>query len=117
MNSSQTTYRRVLGVATAAYGATLIARPRALTGPARLAETPRTTTLARVIGARDVLSGLAMTLAGPQHAGAAVTARVLADSSDVVLFGTICPGPTKAKAVAIAAGYGLLCSLAHPRVR
>lgn len=108
--------RRVVGVATLAYGASLAIRPATLTSPARLPETPGYEWFARAIGVRDVLSGasLVATAADPERARWAVTARVLADASDVVVFGVLCPPSAKAKAMAIAAGYGLTCALTHP---
>lgn len=119
MATTETVTRSILGGVTAAYGATLLLRPAALISPAHLPDTSTYRRLARAVGLRDTISGLALiaTASRPDQARWAVRARVLADTTDVIVFGTICPRDTKAKAMAIAAGYGLLSSLTHPRTR
>jgi hypothetical protein len=64
-----------------------------------------------LVGARDTVSGLAMLVApaGPALQ-AAVLARVACDASDVVAFGVAVPAESRAKVVAVAAGWGLLCA-------
>lgn len=119
MQTPPLTYRTVVGRLTAAYGLACATRPATLLGPARMANTRRNRGIARAVGARDILSGLALVLAPADDRAlveAAVTARVVADASDVVVFGVLCPRGAKLKAMAIAAGWGGACSLAHPRL-
>jgi hypothetical protein len=114
---------RLLGLLTLGYGAYTAARPQSLVHAAELE--PRRQPLSRsgevlgaVIGARDLLSGLAMVVA---PAGiplqAAVAARVAFDLSDVVGFGLASPTRARAKVVGIAAGWGLLCAASYPAAR
>jgi hypothetical protein len=114
---STSSYPRTLGALTAAYGAYTLLRPQSLLRAAGLERTTEPSrsgrTLARVIGARDVLSGLAMVAAPPGPLlRAAVLARVASDSADVVGFGTAVPDSHRAKVVAVAGGWGLLCASA-----
>jgi hypothetical protein len=111
---------RLLGALTLAYGATVAARPTALTRPAGLETaarpSPRAHRVARAIGLRDVVSGAAMVLApaGPPLQRA-VAVRVACDLGDVVGFGLGSPGAgNKAKAVGAAAGWALLCASSWP---
>jgi hypothetical protein len=114
---------RVLGALTLAYGGYTLWRPASLLRAAGLQPRGGPTsrsgpTLARVIGARDVLSGLAMLSAPPGPLlRAAVTARVACDASDVVGFGTTVPASHRAKVVAVAGGWGLLCAASLAGVR
>lgn len=107
---------RVLGLLTLGYGAFTLARPRSLVRAADLE--PRGAQLSRsgralggVVGARDLLSGASMVLApagGPLRA--AVLARVACDLSDAAAFGGAVPPRSRAKVVAVAAGWGILCA-------
>ena len=101
----------VLGAATAAYGAGLVARPRLLIRPIALEDSADSRTLVRVLGARDVGLGLAM-LAAPagQARRVATAARVLGDWSDAVLFGAGLAGRrTRVPVVLAATAWGALC--------
>lgn len=106
---------RVLGALTLAYGAAVVAHPAVLTRPAGLeravASSPRTRAVVRAVGLRDVLSGATMVLLPTgRPLRSAVAARVLCDLGDVVGFGIASPGNSKAKAVAAATGWALLCA-------
>ena len=105
---------RVLGVATTAFGLLEFARPdlwgraAGLGGPSAAMRTWHHT-----LGARDVVSGVAM-LAAP--AGPALQAatlfRIVSDLTDALAFGINAPTATfKAKAAGIAAGYAALNAL------
>jgi hypothetical protein len=113
-------FPRVLGALTLAYGAYTLARPQSLVRAAGLERTPDTVTrtgltLGRVIGARDVLSGLAMTLASPgAPLRSAVLVRVACDASDVVGFGASVTSRDRAKVLIAATGWGLLCAASLP---
>jgi hypothetical protein len=106
---------RVLGALTAGYGAYTLARPQSLLRASGLeqkgAPSSSGLALARLIGARDVLSGLAMVTApaGPLLR-AAIWARVASDGSDVVGFGSTVPETHRTKVLAVASGWGLLCA-------
>lgn len=110
---ARSAFPRTLGVLTAGYGAYTLLRPASLPRAARLEPaTPLSPTgraLAGVVGWRDLLSGLAMTLA-PSGAllRAAVAARVAADAADVAAFGAAAPSASKARVVAVAAAWGAL---------
>lgn len=119
MQTPPFTYRTVVGALTGAYGLACATRPATLLGATRLANTRRNRGIARAVGVRDIASGLALVFAPADDrtlVEAAVTARVVADASDVVVFGALCPRGAKLKAMAIAAGWGGVCSLAHPRL-
>jgi hypothetical protein len=115
-----TAFPRVLGALTFVYGAYTLARPQSLVHAAGLEDRPVPVsrsgrTLGRVIGARDMLSGLAMTLARPgAPLQAAVLARVACDGSDVVGFGLSTERDVRAKVVTVATGWGLLCAASLP---
>jgi hypothetical protein len=106
---------RALGVTTTAFGVLelvkpdLWARPTGVTGPS-----PAMRAWHHTLGARDVVSGLALTFA---PAGAplryATLFRIVSDLSDAVGFGIDAPDASrKGKAVAAAAGYALLNAVA-----
>jgi hypothetical protein len=105
---------RVLGVSTIAFGALefakpdVWAKPTGITGPS-----PAMTTWHQTLGARDVLSGIAMVLAPPGAALRAATLfRIVSDSTDALAFGLNAPGAgLKAKAVGAALGYAALNAL------
>ena len=106
----------MLGLLTLAYGVFTASRPASLLGVAGLeprgVEPSRSgRALGTLVGARDTVSGLAMLVApaGPALQ-AAVLARVACDASDVVAFGVAVPAESRAKVVAVAAGWGLLCA-------
>jgi hypothetical protein len=111
---------RVLGVATIATGVAEFARPdlwskpTGITGPS-----PAMTTWHQTLGVRDVLSGLAMTLAPAGPALRAATLfRIASDVTDAIAFGLNAPeGRLKAKAAGIALGYGALNALTLLRAR
>jgi hypothetical protein len=113
-------FPRVLGVLTAGYGAFTLARPQSLARVAGLVTPDRpashgTRNLGRAIGARDLLSGAALILAPPGTAlRAALAVRVACDAGDAFGFGVAVPPSSRAKVIAIAAGWGLICMSAFP---
>lgn len=108
-------YPRIIGAATCAYGAFTVVRPQSLVDAAQLPADRGSALLATNVGARDVLSGLALLLCPPGPLlRAAVAARVAADACDVLAFGWHCPPQTKLKAVAIAGGWAGVCATAYP---
>ncbi|HEX6346032.1 hypothetical protein [Umezawaea sp.] len=106
-------FPRVLGAATAAYSAAVIARPEVLTTPTGLGDTPATHALTAAVGARDLVSGLAVALA---PAGAplrlALLARVAMDVGDAVLALSAPDRATRNKVVAVALGWAAVNALA-----
>ncbi|PPK68909.1 hypothetical protein V5P93_001282 [Actinokineospora auranticolor] len=109
---------RALGLATAAYGAAILARPALMARPTGLVtssgEPARgVAVLTRSIGARDLATGLAMAVA---PAGAplrtAIAVRVVADVVDAVGFGTGLPDASaRGKSAAVAGAWAGLCAL------
>ena len=108
---------RVLGAATAAYSATIIAAPGVLAKPCGLTTreggvTAAVRTLIAGIGARDAAIGLAMLLAPEgKPLQVALAARVASDAADAIVFGTTLPDRSARKKVAaFAAGWAALCA-------
>jgi len=105
---------RVLGVTTIAFGALefakpdLWAKPTGITGPS-----PAMRTWHQTLGARDVVSGLAMAVAPAGPALRAATLfRIVSDSTDALAFGLNAPdAKLKAKAVGAALGFAALNAL------
>ncbi|WP_063038684.1 hypothetical protein [Nocardia grenadensis] len=103
------------GAATACYGLAVAIRPAVLLRPCGWTEDdPAARALARMTACRDIVSGLGMALAPtPAALRVATGCRVLADLSDaVVLAAALRDRPQRTKAVAVAAGWGLLCGTA-----
>ena len=111
---------RALGALTAAYGAYTLVRPHSLSRAAGLLTPDRpasraTRNLGRAIGARDLVSGAAMMLAPPGPAlRAAFAFRVASDAGDAIGFGVLVPRSSRAKVIAVASGWGLICASAFP---
>ncbi|MGW5050322.1 hypothetical protein [Actinokineospora sp. NPDC004072] len=109
---------RVLGAATTAYGAALIAKPALLAGPAGLAnatgEVPGgSRILVRAIGARDAAIGVGMLCAPPGAAlRTAVAARVASDLADAAVFSALPEPDKRRKVVGFALAFGVLCAVA-----
>ncbi|MBP2365234.1 hypothetical protein [Pseudonocardia parietis] len=109
---------RLLGAATAAYGAAITARPDLLLRPVKLladgerAE-PGHKALTMAIGGRDVVSGLAMLLVpAGTPLKAAIAVRVGADVADLTVLGSQLPDrDAREKATMVAAGWGAICAL------
>ena len=109
---------RLLGAATAAYGAAITARPELFLKPTKLTTddgrpASGRSTLAMAIGGRDLASGLAMLLA---PAGlplrTAIAVRVGADVVDLAVLGSRLPDKdAREKATMVAAGWGAVCAL------
>ena len=114
------TFPRALGALTAAYGVYTLARPHSLARLTGLLTADRPASLATrnlglAIGARDVVSGTAMLLAPSGTAlRAALAVRVAFDVGDAIGFGVTVPPSSRAKVIAVAAGWGLICASAFP---
>jgi hypothetical protein len=105
---------RILGLTTTAVAVLEFARPDVWAGPAGLGgPSPATRTWHHTLGARDLVSGLALTfaLAGPALR-AATAFRIVADLTDAVAFGINATDPArKAKALGVTLGYAALAAL------
>ena len=105
---------QVMGALTAAYGIALIVRPEVLIGPVKIADFDTGARVARALGVRDVVSGLAMVVAPPGPLLAvAVAARVASDLSDAASFQGLAPDTQTRRNVALAAtGWAAACAVA-----
>lgn len=107
---------RLLGAATAAYGAAIIVKPSLLLKPTGLSQEDQPSsalaTLVRTVGARDVASGLAMVAAPDARSlRVAIAVRCASDLGDASLLGYALRGKQEqAKTVAVAGLWGLLCA-------
>ena len=115
-NEGSTVSRRpvqLMGLLTAAYGGALIAKPEVLIRPVGIEDHDTGARVARVLGIRDVLSGLAMIVAPPGPALAvAVAARVASDLSDAASFQGLAPDAQARRKVALAAiGWAAACAI------
>jgi hypothetical protein len=110
-------FPRVLGVATAAYGAAITARPALLLGPSGMLRgdrpEPEQETFVRTLGVRDLASGLAMAFApGRSAMRTAIAVRVVSDLGDLVVLGRALRGkPERTKVMAVAGGWAAVCAL------
>jgi hypothetical protein len=105
---------RLLGLATAAYGTVIFAKPALLLKPSGMpTDNPDLETFVRTLGGRDVASGIAMAVARSRRAmHVAIGVRVASDLTDLVVLSTALSGkPEQKKIVAVAGGWGLLCAL------
>ena len=111
---------RVLGALTAAYGTYTLARPYSLARAAGLVTPGRpasssTRNLGWAIGARDLVSGAAVMLAPSGVAlRTALAVRVACDAGDAIGLGVAVPASSRAKVIAVATGWGLICAAAFP---
>jgi hypothetical protein len=112
-----TWFPRTLGVATAAYGAAITAKPVLLLKPSGMlrGDKPEAEqeTFVRTLGVRDLASGIAMAVApGRKAMRTAIAVRVLSDLGDLVILGRALRGkPEQAKVMAAAGGWAALCAL------
>lgn len=105
---------RLLGAATAAYGAVILARPALLLKPSGMRERDHDLdAVVRTLAARDVASGIAMVVAPSRTAmRTAIGVRVASDTGDLVVLGRALAGrPEQKKILAVAGGWALLCGL------
>lgn len=104
---------QIMGLLTAAYGIALIVQPEVLIRPVGIADEEDGARIARVLGVRDVVSGLALVVAPPGPALAvAVAARVASDLSDAGSFQGLAPDASSRRKVAIAAvGWATACAV------
>ncbi|MFE9118621.1 hypothetical protein [Streptomyces sp. NPDC007172] len=120
-----TDINRLLGAATALYGAAVMARPEWLAKPCALPLEPGgrvpgdTGLLIRALGSRDLVIGLAMVAATDDDARRFATwCRVAADASDAVIFGTQLPHrQARLKAAGAAVSWAALCALSLRSIR
>jgi hypothetical protein len=107
-------FTAVVGAATAAFSAALVAAPQVLIAPLRLEDSPDTRALTRALGIRDTVIGLAMVIAPAGRPRRMVTAaRVLSDWGDAAAFGTGLAGrPRQAWGAAGGVTWGALALLA-----
>lgn len=111
---------RVLGAATLAYSAAVLASPKVIAGPCGLldehGQVPRdVATAVRAVSARDAILCAAM-LVAPSGPALRVltTTRGLFDLSDAVVFGSKATTPEqRRKIVGVTAGWGSLCLLSR----
>ena len=109
---------RMIGAATAAYGAAVIAKPSLLTRPTGLSMSDEDVptagrVLSRAVGARDLVSGVLMA-AAPTAAGVRIAAmvRIGTDITDAVGFGLALPDrAARKKTAAVALGWAVLAGL------
>ncbi len=110
-------FPRLLGAATAVYGAAVVVKPALLLKPSGLLRgnkpEPEQEIFVRVLGIRDLASGLAMLFAPSRKAmRTAIAVRVASDAGDlVVLGGALRDKPAGPKVMAVAGGWGALCAL------
>ncbi|WP_446222284.1 hypothetical protein ACTWPB_20995 [Nocardia sp. IBHARD005] len=108
-----TTPTRILGVATAAYGAAVTVWPGILLRPSGLGTgaEPELRTLARSVALRDVISGIALaTASGPGARAVAAVVRVGSDAADTAVFAHAMTGrPERGKTLTVTSVWGLLC--------
>jgi hypothetical protein len=105
---------RLLGLATAAYGAAVFVRPALLLKPSGMRHGDHDLdAVVRTLAARDLASGVAMAVAPSRKAmRVAIGVRVASDVSDAVVLGKALAGrPERSKILAVAGGWGLLCAL------
>jgi hypothetical protein len=105
---------RLLGLATAAYGAAVFAKPSLLLKPSGMTLGDHDLdAVVRTLAARDLASGVAMAVAPSRKAmRLAIGVRVASDVSDAVVLSKALAGrPEQTKILAVAGGWGLLCAL------
>lgn len=115
---------RVLGAATAAYGAATLVAPAVLARPTGLVDGRgrvgwRAAVLVRALGVRDALSGVSMVLApGGPPLRLALLLRAGADLGDAAVFGlSLRDGAARRQAAAVASTWGVLNLAALARER
>jgi hypothetical protein len=105
---------RLLGVATAAYGAAVFAKPGLLLKASGMRHGDHDLdAVVRTLAARDLASGVAMAVAPSRKAmRLAIGVRVASDVGDAVVLSRALAGrPEQKKILAVAGGWGLLCAL------
>jgi len=105
---------RLLGLATAAYGAAVFAKPALLLKASGMRRGDHDLdAVVRTLAARDLASGLAMAFAPSRKAmRLAIGVRVASDASDAVVLNRALAGrPERKKILAVAGGWGVLCAL------
>ena len=111
---------RLLGVATAAYGAAILAKPALLLKPSGMRQDDRDLdAVVRTLAARDLASGIAMAVAPSRRAmRLAIGVRVASDAGDAVVLSRALSGrPEQKKILAVAGGWAVLCALSALNTR
>ncbi|WP_054814943.1 hypothetical protein [Nocardia arizonensis] len=104
---------RTAGVVTAAYGIAVAARPAVMLAPCGWSDDSASArAMARMVGLRDVASGLALVAARePGQLRIAAAVRVGSDLADTAVLGLALRGsPQQAKALAVTAGWAAFCA-------
>jgi hypothetical protein len=105
---------RLLGLATAAYGAAIFAKPALLLKPSGMRDDDQDLdAVVRTLAVRDLASGVAMAVAPSRKAmRVAIGVRVASDAGDAVVLNRALAGrPERNRILAVAGGWGLLCAL------
>lgn len=105
---------RLLGVATAAYGAAIFAKPGLLLKASGMRHDDHDLdAVVRTLAIRDLASGVAMAVAPSRKAmRLAIAVRVASDAGDAVVLSRALTGkPERNKILSVAGGWGLLCAL------
>ena len=110
-------FPRIVGILTALYGLSAIARPDVIARHGELDSPDQRRSavalLSAIIGVRDLVSGVAIVVAPCGGVLlAALTARVAFDGGDAVVFGRLLPTPrARRKIAAVALGWGGISAL------
>jgi hypothetical protein len=112
-------FPRTVGVLTAAYGVSAIARPDVIRRHGELPDTEAVRLLSTIVGIRDLVSGTLIVFApAGRPLTAALGIRVAFDLGDAAAFGTLLPTRrARRKIGAIALGWAALCAAAIPQAR
>lgn len=110
---------RIMGLLTAAYGVSAIARPDTIRRHGELEDTDAVRLLSTIVGVRDLVSGTLIVLApAGRPLTAALGVRVAFDLGDAAAFGTLLPtSRARRKIAAVALGWAALCAATIPRAR
>lgn len=108
---------RVMGAATAVYAVAIMVKPEILAKPCKLVDPAgrvpkQVRTLVVAIGARDLVSGVALAVAPDGRAQRlALAVRVAADLGDAVFLTAGVPREARRKVAGVASGWGALTAL------
>lgn len=110
---------RTMGLLTAVYGVSAVARPDIMRRHGELEDTDGVRLLSTVVGIRDIVSGTLIVLApAGRPLTAALGVRVAFDLGDAAAFGTQLPtAHARRKIAAIALGWAALCAATIPLAR
>ncbi|MFI5049458.1 MAG: hypothetical protein ACHQEA_06290 [Gaiellales bacterium] len=110
---------RMMGLLTAAYGVSAIARPDIIRRHGELDDTDAVRLLSTIVGVRDLVSGTLIVLApAGRPLTAALGVRVAFDLGDAAAFGTLLPTRRARRKIAgVALGWAALCAATIPQAR